>query len=135
MTEANALTSGGGKGGAQLVYLLFLVGMVTGGIATLIGLVIAYVNKKDAPDWLKTHYLFAIHTFWVGVLGVLAALAVFAGVTRLTREEAGLIAGGLAGAAVWLIVLVWWIMRCLRGLAHLRQDDTIAKPHGWPFLA
>lgn len=136
MTEAGAITSGGGKSGAQLVYILFLVGLVTGGIATIIGLVIAYVNKNDAPDWLKTHYLFAIHTFWVGVLGWLGAVAVFVGVLRfIARFDDALLVAGLSGAGVFLLVLVWWIMRCLRGLTHLREEDTIAKPHGWPFVA
>jgi len=28
----------------------------------------AYVNRADAPDWVRSHYRFQIRTFWIGLL-------------------------------------------------------------------
>jgi uncharacterized membrane protein len=33
------------------------------GITGVIGVVMAYINKDDAAEWLKTHYQFQIRTF------------------------------------------------------------------------
>jgi uncharacterized membrane protein len=43
---------------AIIVYVLYLAGFVLG-ITPLIGLVVAYVSRDDAPSWLQTHYKFA----------------------------------------------------------------------------
>lgn len=55
------------EGTAKIVYVLYLVGILFG-LTTLIGVVMAYVNRGDAPEWLKTHYQYQIRTFWIGAL-------------------------------------------------------------------
>ena len=50
---------------AKLVYILYLVGLVFG-ITGIIGVIVAYVNKGDAPEWMQSHYRFQIRTFWMG---------------------------------------------------------------------
>lgn len=52
---------------AKIVYILYLVGVVFG-ITGLIGVVMAYIYKSDAPEWLSSHYQFQIRTFWIGLL-------------------------------------------------------------------
>ena len=42
---------------AKLVYILYLAGIIIG-ITGLIGVIMAYVNRGDVPDWMKTHYQF-----------------------------------------------------------------------------
>ena len=54
-----------GAGTAKLVYILYLVSLLIG-ITAIVGLIIAYVNRDDAPGWLQTHYRFQIRTFWIG---------------------------------------------------------------------
>lgn len=54
-------------GGASLVYILYLLSFVLG-VTFLIGVVLAYLNRGEAPDWVKTHYQFQIRTFWIGLL-------------------------------------------------------------------
>ncbi|HEY6104626.1 MAG TPA: hypothetical protein VIV59_01495, partial [Anaeromyxobacteraceae bacterium] len=56
-----------GENVAKVVYVLYLVSLVTG-VTALVGVVMAYVYQGDAPDWLKTHYRFQIRTFWLGLL-------------------------------------------------------------------
>ena len=55
------------KGAAKIVYILYLVSLLFG-ITGIIGVVMAYINKDDAPEWLQTHYQFQIRTFWIGAL-------------------------------------------------------------------
>lgn len=40
-------------GMAKSVYILYLAGLLTG-ITALIGVIIAYVNCSDSPEWLRS---------------------------------------------------------------------------------
>lgn len=67
MTDANA--SGGAvaesnKSNALIIYVLYLVSLVVG-VTAIVGVIMAYVSKTDAPEWLKSHYVFLIRTFWI----------------------------------------------------------------------
>jgi uncharacterized membrane protein len=42
---------------AKIIYILYLVGLVFG-VTGIVGVIMAYINKDDAPDWVKTHYQF-----------------------------------------------------------------------------
>ncbi|MCZ6886016.1 MAG: hypothetical protein O7E53_06625, partial [Alphaproteobacteria bacterium] len=70
MTDQAAATSGHdpaeGKT-ANIVYILYLVGLIVG-ITSLVGIVMAYVNRGSAPEWVQTHYRYQIRTFWIGLL-------------------------------------------------------------------
>ena len=44
---------------AKTIYILYLVGLVFG-ITSIIGIVMAYLNQNDSPEWLKSHYRFQI---------------------------------------------------------------------------
>jgi uncharacterized membrane protein len=41
---------------AKIVYILYLVGIVTGGLTILVGVIMAYIYRDESPDWLRTHY-------------------------------------------------------------------------------
>lgn len=53
MTDQVINTSSTNSGSAKLVYILYLAGIVFG-ITGLIGVIMAYINKSDAPEWLQT---------------------------------------------------------------------------------
>lgn len=38
-----------------IVYVLYLTGLFVG-ITVVIGLVVAYMQQKTAPEWMKSHY-------------------------------------------------------------------------------
>jgi len=59
----------------------------------------AYLNKDDAPEWLRTHYQFQIRTFWIG------ALFIFIG---------GLLSLVIIGYFMLLFWLVWLIICCVK---------------------
>lgn len=118
--KAVAHTSSGDKAdgdGANLVYILYLVAIVLG-ITALVGLIMAYVKKGDAPAWVQTHYQFQIRTFWIGLLYwvIGAATTVF-----------------FVGAAILLFSLVWWIIRAVKGMQAVGRGEAHPDPTSWMF--
>ena len=88
------------------------------GITSIIGVIMAYLNKAEAPDWLKTHYQFLIRTFWIGLLySVIGFILVFV----------------FVGILVLLFVLVWLIVRCVKGMKLLDEGKPHPNPTGWMF--
>lgn len=105
------------EGSAKIVYILYLVGIVFG-ITGIIGVVMAYIYRSDAPEWLRSHYQFQIKTFWIG------ALYMFIGV---------ILAFVLVGYLVLLFWVVWLIVRCVKGMKALDQKEAHPNPTGWMF--
>ena len=70
-SSGDAIISGntfkGEAGNANLVYILYLVGVVVP-FLPLVGVVIAYVVKSNASEWVQAHHRFQIRTFWIGLL-------------------------------------------------------------------
>ncbi|NOZ11239.1 MAG: hypothetical protein GXP09_09410 [Gammaproteobacteria bacterium] len=102
---------------ANIVYILYLVGVVFG-ITGIIGVVMAYVNRSDAPEWVQTHYHYQIRTFWIGLLylffGTLLSLV-------------------LIGWLILLFWVVWLIVRCVKGMKYLEAKQAHPNPTGWMF--
>src|SRR5688572_27577917 len=85
---------------AIIVYILYLAAFLTA-VTGLVGVVMAYIHRSTAPEWLQSHYRFQIRTFWIGLLYVAAgALALVA----------------VIGGVIWIFTLVWYIVRCVKGI-------------------
>jgi len=98
-----------------IVYVLFLASFAFG-ITSIVGVVLAYVQRDTAPDWLKSHYTFQIRTFWVGLLyGVISGVACIA----------------LIGFPMLVAVMVWFIVRCALGLSRLLRGEAYPTPGNW----
>ena len=104
-------------GTAKIIYILYLVSIIFG-ITAIVGLILAYVNRDDAPDWLKTHYRFQIRTFWIG------ALYLFIGI---------LFSQFIFGLFIILFWLLWLIVRCAKGYKYLDRKQAYPYPAGWMF--
>lgn len=102
---------GNSDGMAKAVYVLYLASVVIG-LTGVIGVIIAYVNKSEAPDWLQSHYQFQIRTFWIGCLFTFIGL---------------LLMLVLVGWVVLLFTVIWLIVRSVKGLQML--DKKIPHPH------
>jgi len=101
----------------KLIYILFLANIVVPFLG-LIGVVMAYVNKADAPEWLQTHYQFQIRTFWIGLLYVMvgAILSVI-----------------IIGWFIIFFTIVWMVIRCVKGMKSLDAQEAHPNPTGWMF--
>jgi len=100
---------------AKIVYILYLVSLVSG-VTALVGVIMAYVNVGNAPEPLKTHYRFQIRTFWIGILyGCVSALATLIAV----------------GFVLALLALVWFIVRCVKGLQYLGRGEPYPNAGTW----
>jgi uncharacterized membrane protein len=101
----------------QLVYLLYLLGFVIHP-ASLVGLVLAFVNRDGASPLERSHYDFQISTFWRGlIMAVVGVVTIFVFIG-------------------WLILLfwaVWTIVRCIKGLSNLSHSLPMAADIGWRF--
>lgn len=118
----NDSTSNNMAGTVKLVYILYLVGLFTGGVTTLIGVILAYMNRSDAPDWLQTHYRFQIRGFWIGL--VYAFIAMLFAITFILLPLAWL---------VGMFMFVWVIVRCVKGIKVLDRNEAHPKPSSWMF--
>lgn len=116
MNEAVEVNQEDGKN-VKIVYILYLSSIILG-ITGLIGLIMAYMNRKDAPEWLQSHYQFQIRTFWIGLLycfiGVLTSIVII-------------------GWFIILFYLVWLIIRCVKGMGALDKGEALENPTSWMF--
>lgn len=100
---------------AQIVYILYLVSLAVG-VTAIVGLIIAYVNKSTAPEWVQTHYRLQIRTFWIGLL--------YCAIGFVTMFI-------IIGFLIFAFVFVWWIVRCVKGLKFQATGLPYDKPASW----
>ncbi len=123
MTDLNSNPATGGQTDAaagqtaNLIYILYLVSLIVG-ITSLIGVVMAYIYRDGAPEWVQSHYRFQIRTFWIGLLFSLIGL-----VTLVF----------LVGWLILLFVVVWWILRCVKGIKYISENKPCPDPTSWMF--
>ena len=99
-----------------VVYSLHLAGLVTGGLTSVIAVVLAYVSRKGAAEWLQSHYSFQIRTFWMALLfGIVSSALTVIGVGFVL----------LAALGVWIAV------RCIMGLSWLLKGHPYPTPLSW----
>ena len=98
-----------------VVYALYLVGLLNG-LTAVVGVILAYVSKGAAPEWMQSHYIFQIRTFWLSLL-----FTVIGGVLTMVGI------GFVILAAVW----VWTAVRCIIGLSWLLKGQAYPTPRNW----
>jgi uncharacterized membrane protein len=100
---------------ANLVYILYLVSLVAG-ITSVVGLIMAYVNRAEAPEWVQTHYRFQIRTFWIMLLFAMISI-----VTMIV----------VVGFFFLVFTVVWFIVRCAKGMQQLSRGAPYENPATW----
>lgn len=99
----------------KIVYALYLASLVFG-ITALIGLIVAYVNQAQANEVEAAHFRFQIRTFWIGLL-----YAVISGITSVVG----------VGMLLFLALLVWWIVRSVKGLMAISAGRAPDNVESW----
>ncbi len=104
---------------AKIIYVLYLVGWVIPIVPPIIGLIMAYINRVGAQAWAQSHYQFQIRTFWIGllvtVISVLIATYIF----------------NFIGWFIFLLIMIWWIIRCVKGLKAVFEGAPYANATTW----
>jgi uncharacterized membrane protein len=100
---------------ANIIYVLYLLALVNG-VTAVIGVVMAYVYRDGAPEWLRTHYEFQIRTFWMGLL-----IGIVGGILSLV----------LIGLVVLLALAIWWIIRCVKGIRFVGERAAYPNHLTW----
>jgi uncharacterized membrane protein len=100
---------------ANTIYILYLVGLIVP-LTPLVGVIIAYVQRSNAPDWVRSHYRFQIRTFWIAVL----------------YSVIGIITCFILVGFFWLcFVLVWWVVRCVKGMQAVAAGTPYERVETW----
>jgi uncharacterized membrane protein len=99
----------------QIIYFIYFVGLVFP-IAHLVGVVLAYINRGDGPEWSETHYRFQIRTFWIFLLYC------FIGSLLVTV---------VIGLLVLIAAYIWLIIRCAKGLKLHSRNEPVPDPATW----
>ncbi len=97
----------------KLIYAGYLASLAMPPVALIAGF-FAYQNaRQDPPQWLATHYLYQVRTFWMGFAANLVAYALsFAGV----------------GLLLFPLIAVWLVARAVKGLIRVAQGVEIEEP-------
>ena len=102
---------------ANLIYILYLVSLVVG-ITSIVGVIMAYINRADAPQWVQSHYQFQIRTFWIGLLyGVIGTA----------------LAAVVVGFLILLFAVVWFVVRTVKGMGYVSKGQAVPDPTTWMF--
>lgn len=106
-----------GPKNAQLVYILYFVSLLIG-VSILVGVVLAYMNRGKVGGYIDTHYTWLIRTFWIGLLySVISVALMFV----------------VIGVFIFIVVLIWFIVRLIKGLQSVGRGEPIANPESWLF--
>lgn len=103
---------------ANLIYILYLVGLLIPVIPFIVGVVLAYMYRRDMTEWLESHSTYQIRTFWIALLfGIVALILTIA----------------FIGWLLYVALVVWLIVRCVKGLQAVARREPIPDPQTWMF--
>ena len=112
-----------------VTYGLYLGGFLTGGLTTLVGVILAYVGRSSAPAWAVSHYTFQIRTFWLTVVAALALIAfAILAIPMIVVLFVGLAMLLLVGP-LFVALSVWFAVRCIVGLVRAADSRPYPNPH------
>ncbi len=101
---------------AYVIYILYLIICVPA--LPVLGVIFAYIFENDAKSILKSHYLYLIRSFWIGLLYfIISSLLIFL----------------VIGLLLLPICIIWWLIRIVKGLKSLMRDEPIPNPKTWIF--
>ena len=112
---------------AIIIYVLSLAGFVTGGITSIIALVIGLVKKNDVRGTIyESHFEFAN---WTNIWMLVAGIAIWIVGTLLMLVLIGFIVLPIA----LVLLAVWYGVRLILGLIKLMDNRPVDNPRGYLF--
>lgn len=147
------VASDGGKAAANLNYILYIVGFFTG-ITAIVGVILAYQNRREATEPYRSHFEYQIKMFWRGLIfwaaiigiyivaGIVSTASAVATVGSYGMAASGSYAGAIAAvpstggilvgiallfvpAGVGIYWLVTTILRIVKGMGALGKGQMV----------
>ncbi|TWG83501.1 putative membrane protein [Cupriavidus gilardii J11] len=99
----------------HILYALYAIFWLTGGITALIAIIINYIKRDDARGTLyATHFTWQIRSFWWSVAWTVVGGVLFATVVGIP----------LAFAA-WALLSLWILYRIVKGWLYLNDSKPM----------
>lgn len=90
----------------RIIYILFIVSYFTGGLAALVGVIMAYINRSSATPFEKEHFSYLIKLFWISFVAMILAAVTWVFII------------GMLIALVWFI---WSLIKVIKGMTRLGE--------------
>ena len=100
----------------KLAYVLLLLGILTGGLTALVAVVIAHLYAPQTDDPVRAHFRFQYRTFWIGLL--YSAICIVLAIVGI-------------GFLLMIAVLVWFVIRCIKGIQLISRNEPVANVDTW----
>jgi uncharacterized membrane protein len=118
----SAVSPGEDRGLAYAAYALLIAGLFSGGVGSIIGVIIAATQTSTKDPLLAAHYRHQIRIFWVpvialGICVVLCFVSYFSGLWPI----AALGVFGVIGASVWTAVMA------IIGIVRLSENQSVGR--------
>lgn len=97
---------------AFAVYALYALGFFTI-ITAVVGVIVAHVKSSTSTGIWRSHFIFQIRTFWIGLLSL------FVGFVLLDYY---------IGALILLLWTIWTLVRIIKGAILLHDRRQIDRP-------
>lgn len=99
-----------------LIYFLYLAALFFG-VTAIIAVIVAYINQDEgAGQVANSHFQYQIRTFWIGLLYLsISTILVLV----------------LIGWLLYLLVYLWLVIRCIKGLKAADRGVPVANPTNW----
>lgn len=99
----------------HILYALYAIFWLTGGITALIAIVINYVKRDDARGTLyESHFAWQIRSFWWSVVWTAVGGVLFATVVGIPFAF-----------GAWAVLSVWILYRIVKGWLYLNDSKSM----------
>lgn len=104
-------------GNANLIYILYLIGIAIG-LTALVGVIMAYLGRGRGSAMLDSHYTHQIHIFWKALLYSILGVV---------------LSPVLIGYLILVATVIWYVVRCVKGMQALAASQPVEDPTRWSF--
>ena len=114
-TEFNKAMLESGDKNLRLISLVYLGSIIISPLV-FVGVIMAYMFRKDAPEWAQDNYVYAIRTFWITLLFFILGIVLLIFVI---------------GFLVLILAWVMFVVRSIKLYQYSGKVQTIEKPKSW----
>ena len=116
-----------------ILYILYILAIITGGLLAVIALIINYVKRSDVRGSIfESHFTWQINTFWWYLIWNVIAFVPFL-FLFFTGENPNAFAGVALGASIFCIGVIaiswlWIVYRAIKGIIRLNDNLPMYQP-------